>query len=57
MDALTYSDARSRLSAVMDLVVEDREPVVIARWQAEAVVLVSLADWTKLSRAPEGPET
>jgi antitoxin YefM len=45
MDVLTYSDARANLKAVMDRVAEDRTPVVIMRRKAEAVVMVSLADW------------
>jgi antitoxin YefM len=45
MDVLTYSDARANLKAVMDRVAEDRTPVVITRRKAEAVVMVSLADW------------
>jgi antitoxin YefM len=46
MDVLSYSDARARLKAVMDQVVRDRTPVVVARKRGEAVVMVSLADWT-----------
>ena len=45
IDVLTYSAARTNLKAVMDRVVADRAPVVIARPDAEAVVIVSLADW------------
>jgi antitoxin YefM len=46
MDALSYSDFRDRLEAVLARVVADREPVVVTRPNAEAVVVVSLADWT-----------
>lgn len=45
MDVLSYSDTRANLKAVMDRVVEDRAPVVVTRRRAEAVVMVSLADW------------
>ena len=45
MDVLTYSDARANLKAVMDRVADDHTPVVITRQKAEAVVMVSLADW------------
>ena len=45
MDVLSYSDTRARLKEVMDRVVEDRAPVVVARKRGEAVVMVSLADW------------
>ena len=48
MDVLSYSDTRANLKAVMDRVVEDRAPVVITRQKAEAVVMVSLADWTAM---------
>ena len=46
MDVLTYSDARANLKAVMDRVAEDHTPVVITRQKAEAVVMVSLSDWS-----------
>lgn len=45
MDVLTYTDARARLKQVMDSVVEDRAPVIVARQKGEAVVIVSLSDW------------
>jgi len=48
MDVLTYSDTRANLKEVMDRVVEDRRPVVITRQKAEAVVMVSLADWNAM---------
>jgi antitoxin YefM len=48
MDVLSYSETRARLKEVMDRVVEDRTPVVITRQKAEAVVMVSLADWNAM---------
>ena len=48
MDVLSYTDARARLKALMDRVVKDRSPVVVTRQKAEAVVMVSLADWTAM---------
>jgi antitoxin YefM len=48
MDVVTYSDARARLKDVMDRVVEDRTQIVITRTKAEAVVMVSLADWNAM---------
>jgi antitoxin YefM len=48
MDVLSYSDTRARLKEVMDRVVEDRAPVVVARKRGEAVVMVSLADWNAM---------
>ena len=48
MDVLTYSDTRANLKEVMDRVVADRTPVVVTRQKAEAVVMVSLADWNAM---------
>jgi len=48
MDVLSYSDTRARLKEVMDRVVDDHAPVVITRQKAEAVVMVSLADWNAM---------
>jgi len=48
MDVLTYSDTRARLKEVMDQVVADRTPVVVTRKRGEAVVMVSLADWSAM---------
>ena len=49
MDVLSYSDTRAKLKEVMDRVVEDHQPVVITRQKAEAVVMVSLADWNAMA--------
>ena len=48
MDVISYSDTRANLKEVMDRVVEDRAPVVITRQKAEAVIMVSLADWNAM---------
>lgn len=48
MDVMTYSDTRARLKEVMEQVVADRTPVVVTRQKAEAVVMVSLADWNAM---------
>jgi antitoxin YefM len=48
MNVLSLSDIRANLKAVMDRVVADRAPVVITRHKAEAVVMVSLADWSAM---------
>jgi antitoxin YefM len=45
MDVISYSDTRAHLKEVMDRVVADRTPVIVSRQKAEAVVIVSLADW------------
>lgn len=48
MDVLTYSDTRATLKSVMDRVVDDRSPVVIARKRGESVVMISLTDWNAI---------
>jgi len=48
MDAMTYSDTRATLKAVMDRVVKDRTPIVVTRRRGESVVMVSLADWSAI---------
>jgi antitoxin YefM len=48
MKVLSYSETRARLKEIMDGVVVDHTPVVITRKNAEAVVLVSLADWNAM---------
>lgn len=42
---LTYSETRANLKAVMDSVVDDHAPVIIARQKGGSVVMVSLEDW------------
>jgi antitoxin YefM len=46
MDALSYSEFRASLKAVLARVVENHAPVVVTRPNAEAIVVISLADWT-----------
>ena len=48
MDVISYSETRARLKEVMDRVVVDRAPIVVTRRRAEAVVMVSLADWNAM---------
>jgi antitoxin YefM len=45
VNVLTYAEVLAKLQQVMDRVVADRCPVVVTRHKAEAVVMVSLADW------------
>ena len=47
MDVLTYSETRANLKAVLDRVVDDHVPVVVAR-RTRSVVLVSLEDWNAM---------
>ena len=50
MDVITYSDTRANLKELMERVVADRTPIVITRQKAEAVVMVSLADWNAVEK-------
>ncbi len=45
MDVLTYTETRANLKDVMDRVVRDRAPILIARKNGQSVVIISLADW------------
>ena len=48
MDVLTFSETRANLKSVMDQVVNDHTPVVVARKRGQAVVIVSLDDWNAM---------
>lgn len=45
---LTYTHARNHLAATIKSVVDDQVPVVITRRKEEAVVMMSLADYSAL---------
>jgi antitoxin YefM len=46
---LSYTHARGSLAATMKSVVDDHAPVVITRQKGEAVVMMSLADYSALA--------
>ena len=48
VDVTTYSEARQTLAKLLDRVVKDNEPVIVARKKRGSVVLVSLAEWNSL---------
>ncbi len=48
MDAITYSTARAKLADTMDRVCDDHEPIIITRNGEQAVVMMSLDDFTAL---------
>ena len=48
VDVTTYSEARQNLAKLMDRVVKDGEPVIVARKKRGSVVLVSLAEWNSI---------
>jgi antitoxin YefM len=49
MHALSFSDARANLKAVMDRVVADRAPIAITRQRGEGVVLISQSEWESMA--------
>jgi antitoxin YefM len=48
MTAITYTAARENLAATMDKVCENHEPVIITRNRNQAVVMMSLEDYSAL---------
>src|SRR2546426_9656266 len=48
VDVTTYSEARQTLARLMDRVVKDNEPVIVARKKRGSVVLVSLGEWNSI---------
>lgn len=48
MDAISYSEARSKLAPVMDKVCENHEPLLITRQGGPSVVTISLDDFESI---------
>ncbi len=48
MKTLSSTELRANLSAVMDQVNDDHEPVIVTRAKGRPVVLVSLEDWASM---------
>lgn len=48
MQPISYTQARQKLAATMDRVIDEHEPVVITRAKASPVVMLSLADYNSL---------
>lgn len=48
MSVITYTDARANLKDVMDRAVHDHEEVIVTRSKGEAVVIISLEDWSAI---------
>ncbi len=48
MKTLSSTDLRANLSAVMDRVNDDHEPVIVTRAKGRPVVLVSLEDYASM---------
>jgi antitoxin YefM len=49
VEVVSYTEARGNLKDLMDRVVADKTEVVVTRQKAEAVVMVSLAEWNSIS--------
>jgi antitoxin YefM len=48
MKTLSSTELRANLSAIMDRVNDDHEPILITRAKGKPVVLVSLEDWASM---------
>ena len=48
MKTLSSTELRANLSAVMDRVNDDHEPVIVHRARGKPVVMVSLEDWASM---------
>ena len=48
MKTLSSTELRASLSAVMDQVNDDHEPVIVTRAKGRPVVMVSLEDWASM---------
>ena len=48
MKTLSSTELRANLSAVMDRVNDDHEPVIVHRAKGKSVVMVSLEDWASM---------
>jgi antitoxin YefM len=48
MHAVSYSEARENLKAMIDKVVADRAPIAITRQRGEGAVLISESEWSSI---------
>jgi antitoxin YefM len=48
VDVTTYSEARQNFAKLLDRVVNDNEPIIVARKKRGSVVLVPLAEWNSI---------
>ena len=48
MQAVSYSEARENLKAMIDKVVADRAPLAITRQRGEGAVLISASEWASI---------
>ncbi|MBW6527484.1 type II toxin-antitoxin system prevent-host-death family antitoxin [Sphingomonas sp. RHCKR7] len=48
MQAISHSEARENLDAMIDKVVTDRAPLAITRERGEGAVLISASEWASI---------
>ena len=48
MNAINYSDLRSKMKAIMDNVVASHEPIIVTRRNSDNVVLMSYEDYSSI---------
>lgn len=48
MYAISYSEARENLKAVIDKAVADRAPIAITRQRGEGAVIISESEWASI---------
>jgi antitoxin YefM len=48
MHAISYSEARENLKAVIDKAVADRAPIAITRQRGEGAVIISESEWAAI---------
>lgn len=62
MQAISYSQARENLKAMIDKVIADRAPLAITRQRGEGAVLISESEWASIEetlyllRSPKNAE-
>ena len=62
MQAVSYSEARDNLKAMIDKVVDDHAPLAITRQRGEGAVLISASEWASIEetlyllRSPKNAE-
>ena len=62
MIAVSFSQARANLKALMDRAVADRAPIAITRHRGEGVVIISQSEWESIEetlyllRSPKNAE-
>ena len=62
MQALSISETRANLKAVLDRVVADRAPIAVTRQRGEGVVIVAQSEWDSIEetlhllRSPKNAE-